>query len=73
MLPARDSRARPMLEERSVTCPYCWESIPLLLDLSGGSAEYTEDCSVCCRPLLVRLRVSEDGRRCRVEVRPENE
>jgi hypothetical protein len=46
-----------MLEETEVTCPYCWELIPLFLDLSAGSQTYTEDCSVCCQPIVVRLQV----------------
>ena len=50
-----------MLEEASVDCPYCGEPIALELDLSAGSATYVEDCSVCCRPMLVRLRVADDG------------
>jgi hypothetical protein len=50
-----------MLEDTSVTCPYCWESIPLELDLSAGSQTYTEDCSVCCRPIVIRLRVDDEG------------
>jgi hypothetical protein len=50
------------LEEASVTCPCCWETIVLTLDLSAGSQEYVEDCPVCCRPLRVRLAVEEpDG------------
>ncbi|HUP92553.1 MAG TPA: CPXCG motif-containing cysteine-rich protein [Solimonas sp.] len=39
-----------MIEETVVTCPCCWESVALQVDLSGGSAHYTEDCPVCCRP-----------------------
>ncbi len=67
-----------MLEETEVTCPYCWETIPLLLDLSAGSQTYTEDCSVCCRPILVRLQVEEDTLESgapayTVEVSPEDE
>jgi hypothetical protein len=62
-----------MLEEAAITCPYCWETIFIDVDLSGGSAEYTEDCQVCCRPLLVRLRVSDDGERFRVQVQAEND
>lgn len=50
-----------MLEETEVTCPCCWETISLLVDLSAGSADYTEDCPVCCRPMSVHLRVGEDG------------
>ncbi|MDM4770530.1 CPXCG motif-containing cysteine-rich protein [Solimonas sp. SE-A11] len=50
-----------MLEEAIVTCPCCWEEIVLEIDLSGGSAVYTEDCSVCCRPMTVRVTVDEEG------------
>jgi hypothetical protein len=50
-----------MLEEAIVTCPACWEEIVLEIDLSGGSAVYTEDCSVCCRPMTVRLLIDDEG------------
>jgi transcription elongation factor Elf1 len=49
-----------MLEEAEVSCPYCGETIVLELDLSAGSQVYTEDCSVCCQPMQVRLTVGED-------------
>ncbi len=61
-----------MIEEATVTCPACWESIVLDVDLSGGSAEYAEDCPVCCRPMTVRLRVLDDGG-FEVEVSPESD
>ena len=50
-----------MLEDAEITCPYCWESIPIELDLSAGSQRYTEDCSVCCRPIVINLRVDDEG------------
>lgn len=50
-----------MLEETEVTCPCCWETIILEIDLSAGSQTYTEDCSVCCRPMTVRVRVGHAG------------
>ena len=62
-----------MLEEAEVTCPYCWETIALELDLSAGSQTYTEDCSVCCRPIVVHLRVSDDGEGFEVDARAEDE
>jgi hypothetical protein len=66
-----------MLEETEVNCPYCWETIPLFLDLSAGSQTYVEDCSVCCQPIVVRLQVGgefgdEDGS-FSVEVAAEDE
>ena len=36
-----------------ITCPHCWETITLFVDLSIQSQSYTEDCSVCCRPMLI--------------------
>lgn len=40
---------------RTVLCPYCGEPIELQVDASSGSQAYIEDCSVCCRPIEVRL------------------
>lgn len=61
-----------MLEETPVTCPYCWEQILLELDLSAGSADYTEDCQVCCQPILVHLRVEGEEGVYEVTVEAEN-
>ncbi|MGQ0621961.1 MAG: CPXCG motif-containing cysteine-rich protein [Panacagrimonas sp.] len=61
-----------MLEESDVICPYCWETISLGLDLSAGSQTYTEDCSVCCQPILVHLRVSDEDENWTVDVEAEN-
>ncbi|MFM7121626.1 MAG: CPXCG motif-containing cysteine-rich protein, partial [Gammaproteobacteria bacterium] len=41
------------LEPAAVQCPYCWETIELLVDCSIDDQEYVEDCSVCCRPIVV--------------------
>ncbi|MGH8269548.1 MAG: CPXCG motif-containing cysteine-rich protein, partial [Steroidobacteraceae bacterium] len=46
---------------RTVECPYCGEPFDTAVDLSCGSASYIEDCQVCCRPIEVRLEVTEDG------------
>ena len=59
-----------MLESALVTCPYCWETVELELDLSAGSQLYTEDCPVCCQPMRVNLAVDDDD--FRVEVEAEN-
>jgi hypothetical protein len=50
-----------MTATQEAVCPYCWETIELELDLSAGGQTYTEDCAVCCQPLLVRLTVAQDG------------
>ena len=50
-----------MLDAQDIACPYCGESISLLLDASAGSQRYIEDCHVCCRPITVVLDVDADG------------
>lgn len=50
-----------MLEEADIQCPCCWETITIELDLSAGSSRYTEDCQVCCNPLVITLQVSLDA------------
>ena len=46
--------------EHRFTCPYCWESITMLLDLTAMDQSYVEDCEVCCNPVSLRFR-AEDG------------
>jgi transcription elongation factor Elf1 len=50
-----------MLELVTINCPYCGESFETQIDLSAGSQRYVEDCAVCCKPIEVSLRVSDDG------------
>ncbi len=67
-----------MLEERQIACPYCGETISILIDPAGHIAgddtvqEYIEDCQVCCRPINVTVSVSYDGA-AEVYVAHENE
>ena len=43
-------------------CPSCGEDIVVPVDPSaGGEQEYVEDCPVCCRPVVLRVRLEEDG------------
>jgi len=42
--------------EHAFTCPYCWESITMLLDLSAADQSYVEDCEVCCNPISLHFR-----------------
>jgi hypothetical protein len=49
------------LAEVDIQCPFCWESIGVLIDCSVESQEYIEDCQVCCRPILFDVVVDDDG------------
>ena len=45
-----------------VFCPYCGESVEVLVDPAGGGTQaYVEDCEVCCQPWAVRVDVGNDG------------
>ena len=40
--------------EHYFSCPYCFEEISMVLDLSiEGRQTYIEDCEVCCQPIEI--------------------
>jgi len=52
-----------MNDSDRVRCPYCGESVELVIDTGGGARqEYVEDCEVCCRPWRVRVEIDPSGR-----------
>jgi len=60
------------IQEANISCPYCGEPISILLDGSVEEQEYIEDCQVCCKPMVLHVRVTDDGL-CVVEARDEND
>jgi Cysteine-rich CPXCG len=67
----RKERVHP-LQPEEIICPYCGESIDVLVDCSAGHQEYVEDCSICCRPIVVRVQI-DDGEVVCINGRAENE
>ncbi|MFD0738898.1 CPXCG motif-containing cysteine-rich protein [Lysobacter koreensis] len=49
-----------MLPSVEIQCPYCGESIVLLIDDSVGDQRYIEDCQVCCRPITVAVQLDDE-------------
>lgn len=47
-----------LLDTHDATCPHCWETIELSLDLSVPEQTYIEDCPVCCKPMSIRYAAS---------------
>ena len=44
------------LFDKTITCPYCWESFSVFIEPSIDVGEcYIEDCYVCCRPIEICL------------------
>ncbi|MSR64421.1 MAG: CPXCG motif-containing cysteine-rich protein [Verrucomicrobiae bacterium] len=38
-----------------IACPYCMETITIMIDTSGGDCELVQDCEVCCRPIRLQI------------------
>jgi len=52
-----------------VECPYCGETVEIVIDKAGGATQdYVEDCEVCCQPWQVHVSLGVGGA---VEVRVE--
>jgi Cysteine-rich CPXCG len=56
-----------LLQGHPATCPHCWETIDLTLDLSVPEQSYIEDCPVCCKPMQVSY-VAADGEVTQLQV-----
>jgi cysteine-rich CPXCG protein len=55
----RTCLAMNLLQGHEATCPHCWETISLTLDLSVPEQSYIEDCPVCCKPMLVSYSAAD--------------
>jgi transcription elongation factor Elf1 len=60
------------LNATSLQCPYCGESIEVLVDCSVDEQTYIEDCGVCCRPIVMTV-LAEGGELLSIEARSEDE
>ncbi|MEP7727853.1 CPXCG motif-containing cysteine-rich protein [Marinomonas primoryensis] len=49
------------LLEKDISCPYCGESIDVVIEILEENQEYIEDCQVCCRPIVFNIEVAFDG------------
>lgn len=48
-------------EDCFINCPFCLESISVRIDLTAGqNQEYSYDCEVCCRPILLKIEIDEN-------------
>lgn len=47
------------MEEYFFQCPYCWESISMLIDRSISNQSYIEDCEICCNPIQLTIQIQD--------------
>ncbi|MBC2608092.1 CPXCG motif-containing cysteine-rich protein [Pelagicoccus albus] len=45
----------------NVPCPYCGETVGIVVDCTLGSQNFVEDCQVCCRPIEYTILIDEEG------------
>jgi hypothetical protein len=50
-----------LLKAVLIECPYCGETIEVVIDCSVSRQEYIEDCGVCCKPMVISVKVAEGG------------
>ena len=74
-----------MITDYDISCPYCGEIFNTIIDYSSLVSDnnidasntqdytYTEDCQVCCQPILLTPIINEDGELENVTARSENE
>lgn len=55
-----------------IQCPYCWETIEVMIDDCGEAQQYIEDCQVCCRPINFHLEF-DDSQQIQVHVFTDDE
>ncbi|HKJ76296.1 MAG TPA: CPXCG motif-containing cysteine-rich protein [Gammaproteobacteria bacterium] len=49
-------------ETAGLECPYCGEPVEVVVDTSVPLQEYTEDCPVCCRPMVLTVEIADAPR-----------
>ena len=50
-----------LLTEKNIGCPYCGETIEVLIDSADLGQRYIEDCQVCCKPITFLVSESDVG------------
>jgi len=49
-----------VLSDYDIQCPYCGETITVMIDCSAPRQAYIEDCQVCCQPINFVVTVAGD-------------
>lgn len=48
------------LASELIACPYCGETVEIVIDCSIPEQEYIEDCEVCCRPINLSVSINDN-------------
>ena len=48
--------------DNNFECPYCGEPNTAIIDqMLGDRVEMTQDCEVCCKPILLKVEKDPEG------------
>jgi len=47
------------LQNHKIKCPFCLETISVMLDPSESKQQYIEDCEVCCNPIEITCEFND--------------
>ncbi len=62
-----------MIEKKDIICPYCGTQFDTQIDCSAGEQVYTEDCYLCCQPIIFHIEVGPQFQLTNVVVKREND
>lgn len=62
----------PVTESMEVECPYCGESQFISVELITEHQNYTEDCQVCCKPMVLNIEVDYETEQVQIYAQQEN-
>ncbi|MFD1016213.1 CPXCG motif-containing cysteine-rich protein [Winogradskyella rapida] len=49
------------MHEHFFQCPYCWETISMLIDVFQTTQRYIEDCEICCNPIQISVQTENQN------------
>jgi transcription elongation factor Elf1 len=63
----------PVEEYAEIECPYCGEPQTVNIELLHEQQSYTEDCQICCRPMLLHIGIDFDTQQVQINAQREND
>ncbi len=43
-----------------VTCPYCWETFSISIEMTADGLSFIADCRVCCHPIQFHATIENN-------------
>ncbi|HEY3488313.1 MAG TPA: CPXCG motif-containing cysteine-rich protein [Gammaproteobacteria bacterium] len=69
----RDLGFMPITDSAEIVCPYCGEILSINIELTLAQQTYTEDCQVCCKPIIFNIEIDYATEQVHIHAQQENE